>query len=50
MGFNDGKWIDHPALTFEKRSRIKIFMIDPEVDRQLVTIDSILNAAIKLYK
>jgi len=29
VGFNDGKWIDHPALMFEDRSRIKIFLIDP---------------------
>lgn len=49
MGFNDGKWVDHPALTFEKRSRIKIFMIDPTKDLPLDTIDSVIKAAIALY-
>ncbi len=49
LGFNDGKWIDHPALIFEQRSRIKILLIDPAVDLPLDMIDIILNAAIKLY-
>ena len=49
MGFNDGKWIDHPELTFEDRSRIKIFMIDPMKGLPLETIDSILKAAITIY-
>jgi hypothetical protein len=49
MGFNDGKWIDHPALTFEKRSRIKIFMIDPAHELPFETINSILKKAIGLY-
>jgi hypothetical protein len=49
LGFNDGKWIDHPALTFEKRSRIKIFMIDPIVSLPLETLDSVLKAAIAIY-
>ena len=50
MGFNDGKWVDHPALTFEKRSRIKIYMIEPEKDIPADTIDSILKTAISLLK
>ncbi|MGZ3778324.1 MAG: DUF1801 domain-containing protein [Mucilaginibacter sp.] len=49
MGFNDGKWINHPALTFEKRSRIKIFMLDPAMELPFDTIDSILKAAIAIY-
>jgi len=50
FGFNDGKWIDHPELVFEDRSRIKIFMIDPTKPPPFVTIDSILKAALDLYK
>jgi len=49
MGFNDGKWIGHPALEFEKRSRIKIFPIDPDAELPIETIDSIIKAAIALY-
>ncbi|HZX58961.1 MAG TPA: DUF1801 domain-containing protein [Mucilaginibacter sp.] len=49
LGFNDGKWVEHPALTFEQRSRIKILLIDPDIDLPLETIDSILKMAIKLY-
>lgn len=50
LGFNDGKWIDHPELTFEDRSRIKIFMVDPNQPLPFATIDSILKAALELYK
>jgi hypothetical protein len=49
IGFRDGKWIEHPALTFEKRSRIKIFLVDPETDLPFDTVDSILKIAIGLY-
>jgi len=50
IGFNDGKWIDHPALTFEDRSRIKIFLLDPNTELPFNIIDSVIAAAIKLYK
>jgi hypothetical protein len=50
MGFNDGKWINHPALMFEDRSRIKIFLIDPNADLPFETIDSIIDTAIRLYR
>jgi hypothetical protein len=50
MGFNDGKWLNHPSLTFENRSRIKIFLLDSDADLPFGTIDSIIDAAIKLYK
>ncbi|HJP61991.1 MAG TPA: DUF1801 domain-containing protein [Mucilaginibacter sp.] len=49
IGFNDGKWVDHPGLVFENRSRIKIFMIDPAKALPVDTIDSILKAAITIY-
>ena len=50
MGFNDGKWIDHPALDFEDRSRIKIFLLDPNANLPFKTIDSIIEDAIALYR
>lgn len=28
IGFTEGKWLDHPALVSEKRSRIKILLVD----------------------
>ena len=49
IGFNDGKWIDHPKLTFEKRSRIKIFTLDPAVDLPIEVLNSILKMATGLY-
>ena len=49
LGFNDGKWIDHPQLTFEKRSRIKVLLLDPNIEPPINTIDAILQKAISLY-
>ncbi|HTI60977.1 DUF1801 domain-containing protein [Mucilaginibacter sp.] len=49
LGFNDGKWIDHPGLVFEDRSRIKIFMVDPTKPLPVETIGSILKAATVIY-
>jgi hypothetical protein len=49
MGFNDGKWVGHPEITFEDRSRIKIFLLDTSKDLPFATIDSILKAAISIY-
>lgn len=50
LGFNDGKWIDHPGLVFEDRSRIKVYRIDPARPLPFETINEILNKAIALYK
>jgi hypothetical protein len=49
MGFNDGKWVGHDALTFEARTRIKIFLLDPAIPLPIGTINSILKAAISIY-
>ena len=48
VGFTEGKWLDHPALVSEKRSRIKILLIDPTVDLPFNELDAILKAAIQL--
>ena len=50
IGIVDGKKIDHPGLIIENRSRMTIFLIDPNKDLPIDEIDSILKMAIKLYK
>jgi hypothetical protein len=49
-GFTDGKRIDHPNLVRGDRARIKILPLDPEADLPRDIIDSVLKAAIGLYK
>ena len=48
IGFVDGRNIDHPKLLMEKRSRMKILVIDPSKDIPITVIKSILKEAIKL--
>lgn len=50
IGIVEGKRLEHPALISEKRSRIKIILIDPNEDLPLNTIKEILTQAIRLYK
>jgi hypothetical protein len=42
----DGQKIDHPALETGDRSRMKILRVNPAIDIQIETIDSILRDAI----
>lgn len=49
IGIADGKLIEHPSLLIEKRSRMKIMLIDPEVDLPIETIKEVLNMAIGLH-
>lgn len=46
----EGKHIDHPELEAGKRSRMKIFSIDPGKDLPLESIKLILSKALDLYK
>jgi hypothetical protein len=48
VGFVDGKLMSHPKLLVEKRSRMKILLIDPSKDIPVTLIKSILKEAIKL--
>ena len=48
IGFVDGKLIDHPELLVEKRSRMKIFLIDPTADLPVETIEGLLELGINL--
>jgi hypothetical protein len=50
LGIVDGKLIEHPALVAEKRSRMKIMLMDPEVDLPVETINMILQSAISVLK
>ena len=49
IGFVEGKHFDHPDLIIEKRSRMKIMLIDPDKDLPIKKIERLLQTAIKLY-
>jgi hypothetical protein len=49
IGIVDGNKISHPGLLAEKRSRMKILLIDPEKDLPVNTINAIFTMALKLY-
>lgn len=49
LGIVDGKWVNHPGLIAEKRSRMKILLIDPLKDLPVKKIEKILKEVIKLY-
>ena len=48
IGFMDGKVMDHPALLQEKRSRMRIYLLDPTWDLPVRTIDKLLRKGIIL--
>lgn len=48
--FVEGKHLDHPKLEIGKRSRMKIFRVNPDKDLPLQTIKSLLNNALDLYR
>ncbi len=48
IGFVDGNRLAHPDLLGEKRSRMKILLIDPGADLPLETISVLLKEAIAL--
>lgn len=50
IGIVEGKHLDHPSLLAEKRSRMKILLIDPNEDLPMETIETILQQAIDLYR
>ena len=50
IGIVEGHRLNNPQLMAENRSRIKIFLINPEEDISIKKIQEILNRAIKLYK
>jgi hypothetical protein len=50
LGMVDGKWLEHPALMFEDRARIKIMLLDAGEDIPVDTISEILQMGIDLYR
>lgn len=50
IGIVDGNKIEHPELLQEKRSRMKILLIDTEKDFPLKVINKILRQAIGLLQ
>ncbi len=46
----EGKHLDHPKLEAGKRSRMKIFRINPHKDLPVKTIETILKSALDLYR
>jgi len=50
IGLVEGKHLTHPDLLSEKRSRMKILLIDPSKDLPVKKIQLILKQAIDLYK
>ena len=50
LGIVEGNSMKHPDLIAEKRSRIKIFVIDPGKNLPVAKIKSILKEMLTLYK
>ncbi len=50
IGIVEGKKMEHPDLIIEKRSRMKIMLLDPNADLPIKTIERILQQALNLYK
>lgn len=48
--FVEGKHFTHPELIQEKRSRMKILLVDPDKDLPVKLIHTLLTQAISLYK
>jgi len=50
IGIVDGYKINHPDLIAEKRSRMKIFLVDPGKNIPLKKMNEILKQALALYQ
>jgi hypothetical protein len=46
----EGNYLDHPELEEGKRSRMKIFRVNPQKDLPIDTIRKLLNDALDLYR
>ncbi len=46
----EGKHLDHPKLEIGKRSRMKIFRVNPNKDLPINTIKDILQRSLDLYR
>lgn len=50
IGIVEGRKINHPSLIIEKRSRMKIMLLNAEKDLPIKTIREILKTALTYYK
>ena len=50
IGIVEGNRIDHPSLIIEKRSRMKIMLLDADKDLPVEMINTILQDALGLYR
>jgi hypothetical protein len=50
IGFVEGKHLNHENLLQEKRSRMKVLLLNPTEDLPIHTINNLLQKAIELYK
>jgi len=48
IGFVDGKLINHPDLIIEKRSRMKVMIVNPLLDMPVDMLNELLSVAISL--
>lgn len=48
--FVDGKHLNHTSLESGDRTRMKILRVNPNEDLPIITISSVLNQALNLYK
>jgi hypothetical protein len=46
----EGKHLDHPELEEGKRSRMKIFRVNPKEDLPIGTLNTLLQDALDLYR
>ena len=46
----EGKYLSPPKLEAGKRSRMKIFRVDPNKDLPIITINDILQKALDLHR
>lgn len=46
----EGNFLDHPELEKGNRSRMKVLRINSKIDLPILTIDSILQQALNLYR
>jgi len=50
IGIVEGRLMDNPNLIMEKRSRMKIFLVDPYIDVPVENIKDILNEALTICR
>ena len=50
IGFVEGKLLEHPQLVTEKRARMKIFLLDAQIDLPVEEIHTLVTEALDLYR